>query len=244
LTVRAGDHVLEIQSGGSAKSKKIRVSANGKYSERMTFPEAGIRGGLRISTYPTVGRITIDGIPRGPAPVRVTDLAPGAHTLVVDTPLGTQEQDVVVQSGRVSELVVPTAAWVNVTAPYELKVLENGRVLGTVGRASLMVRPGRHYFEFVNQPLGLKLRQYVDAAPGQSVTVPLELPVGMMNLYADQAAEVYVDGQKVGETPLSSLAVPLGMHDVVFRDARYGEVRYTVSVTLAAPVNLNVTFRK
>jgi hypothetical protein len=244
LSVRAGEHVLEIQSGGSAKSKKIEISANGKYTERMTFPEAGVRGGLRISTYPTNGRITIDGIPRGPAPVRVTDLTPGTHTLVVDTPLGAQEQDVVVQSGRVAELAVPTASWINVTAPYELRVSEAGRLLGTVGRAPLMVRPGRHYFEFLNQALGLKIRQYVDTAPGQSVAVPVELPVGMMNLFADQAADVYLDGQKMGETPLASLQVPLGTHEVIFRHARYGEVRYTVSVTLAAPVNLDVKFTK
>jgi hypothetical protein len=174
----------------------------------------------------------------------VTDLTPGTHTLVVETPLGAQEQDVVVQSGRVSQLAVPTASWIKVTAPYELKVSESGRMLGTTGRNPVMVPPGRHSFEFGNQPLGLKLRQYVDAAPGQLVMVPLELPVGMMNLFADQAAEVYVDGQKVGETPLASLPVPLGSHEIVFRHAKYGEVRYTVSVTLAAPVNLNVTFRR
>ncbi len=244
LTLRAGGHLLEVQSGGSAKSKKLTIQANGKITEKMTFPEAGERGGLRISTYPTTGRITLDGVPRGDAPVRVTDLSPGTHTLVVETALSVQEQDVVVQPGRVSPLAVPTASWLQVVAPYELRVFENGRALGTTGRAPVMVPPGRHNFEFVNQSLGLKLRQYVDAAPGQVVLVPLELPFGMMNLFADQTAEVFVDGHPVGQTPLSSLSVPLGAHDVVFRHATYGEVRYTVSVTLAAPVRLSVAFRR
>jgi hypothetical protein len=31
---------------------------------------------------------------------------------------------------------------------------------------------------------------------------------------------------------------------VVFRHPKYGEVRYTVSVTLAAPVRLSVAFRR
>jgi hypothetical protein len=96
----------------------------------------------------------------------------------------------------------------------------------------------------VNQDLGLKLRHYVDAVPGQVVTVPVDLPTGMINLFSDQPAEVYVDGEKVGESPLSSLQVALGPHEVVARNARYGEVRYTVRVTLAAPVQLRVTFRK
>ena len=244
LTLRAGEHLLEVQSGGSAKSKKLTIQANGKITEKMTFPEAGERGGLRISTYPTTGRITLDGVPRGDAPVRVTDLSPGTHTLVVETALSVQEQDVIVQPGRVSLLAVPTASWLKVTAPYDLRVFENGRALGTTGSAPVMVPPGRHNFEFVNQSLGLKLRQYVDAAPGQLVLVPLELPVGMMNLFADQTAEVFVDGHPVGQTPLSALSVPLGPHDVVFRHAKYGEVRYTVSVTLAAPVRLSVAFRR
>ncbi|HEX7485943.1 MAG TPA: PEGA domain-containing protein [Vicinamibacterales bacterium] len=244
LTLRAGEHLLEIQSGGSAKSKTISISAHGKLAEKMTFPDAGERGGLRISTYPTTGRITIDGVPRGPAPVKVTDLTPGTHTMVVETPLGTQEEDVVVQPGRVSQLAVPTASWVKVTAPYELRVYEAGRMFGTTGKAPVMVPPGRHYVEFSNPALGLKLRQFIDAVPGQLVVVPIELPAGTMNLFADRAAEVYVDGQKVGDTPLTSLSVPLGSHEVVFRNATYGEVKYTVAVTLAAPVRLNVTFRK
>jgi len=244
LTLRAGDHLAELQVGGSARSMTISVKPRERLTEKMTFPEAGERGGLRISTYPTTANITIDGVPHGAAPVRVTDLMPGTHTLAVETPLGAQEQDVVVQAGRVSQLAVPTASWIKVAAPYELQVFEAGRMFGTTGSAPVMVPPGRHHFEFVNQALGLKLRQYVDAAPGQLAMVPLELPIGMMNLYSDQTAEVYVDGQKVGETPLPSLPVPLGSHEVVFRHPKYGDVRYTVSVTLVAPVQLKITFRK
>jgi len=120
------EHLLEVQSGGSAKSKTVTVGANQKISERMTFPEAGERGGLMITTYPSKGKITVDGVPRGDAPVKVTDLSPGTHTLLVETSFGEQEQDVVVQSGRVSQLSVPTVSWIKVTAPFELTVYENG----------------------------------------------------------------------------------------------------------------------
>jgi hypothetical protein len=244
LLLRTGQHLLELQIGGSAKSKTIVVGRDGKLTERMTFPEAGARGGLRITTYPTAARVSIDGTPRGEAPLKVTDLSPGSHSLLLETPLGAQEQEVIVEAGKVGSVAVPTAAWIRVTAPYELKVLEGGRVLGTTGSAPVMVPPGGHHFEFVNQALSLKLRQYVDAPAGALTVVPLELPLGMMNLYADQAAEVWVDGHRAGDTPLASLATPLGSHEVVFRHAKYGEVRYTVMVTLAAPVELKVTFRK
>lgn len=244
MKLTAGPHELELQVGGSASKKTVTVAAKRTLTEKFTFPEAGARGGLMITTAPLKGRVSIDGGLRGDAPVRVTDLQPGTHTLMVETPLGVQEQDVVVQPGRVSQLSVPTASWLKVNAPYELKILEDNRLLGTTAKGPVMVPPGRHTFDFQNQAVGLKMRQFVDAPAGQTITVPLDLPTGMINLSADQPADVYVDGEKVGQTPLVSFQVPLGSHEVVFRHPKYGEVRYTVAVTLAAPVNLNVTFQK
>jgi hypothetical protein len=244
LRLQPGKHLVEVQTGGSAKTRTIDVQARAELTETFTLPEAGARGGFRITTYPSPGRITIDGKFRGEAPLKVTDLTPGTHTLVVETKLGTQEQDVVVQSGAVLQLAVPTASWVKVNTSIGLDVVEDGRVLGNTASGPVLIRPGRHPLEFANKELGLKLRHFIDAVPGQVVTVPLEIPNGMINVYADQTAEVFVDGEKVGETPVPSLQLPLGPHDVVLRHPKYGEVRYSVRVTLVAPVNLSVTFRK
>jgi hypothetical protein len=244
LRLQPGDHQVEVQLGGSARSRHIKVRDRGETTETFTLPEAGARGGFRITTYPSAGRITIDGTYRGDAPLKVTDLEPGTHTLVVETNLGAQEQDVIVRPGAVLQLAVPTASWVKADAPFDLTVLEDGRMLGNTASGPVLIRPGRHNLEFVNKELGVKLRQFIDAAPSQIVTAPLELPTGMMNVYADQAAEVFVDGERVGETPLPSLQLPLGAHDVVVRHPKYGEVRFAVRVTLAAPVNLSVTFRR
>jgi hypothetical protein len=244
LRLQPGEHEVEVQIGGSARSKKITVKAQADMTETFILPEAGQRGGFRITTSPSPGRIIIDGKYRGDAPLKITDLAPGLHTLAVETKLGTQEQDVVVQPGSVRALAVPTASWVKVNAPFDLNVLEDGRLLGSTASGPVLIRPGRHNLEFANKEVGLKLRQFIDAAPGQVLTVPLELPTGMMNVYADLTAEVFVDGKNVGSTPLSSLQLPLGPHDVVLNHPQYGDVRYSVRVTLAAPVHLSVTFRK
>ena len=236
LRLQPGEHEIEIQAGGSARSKKIQVQAHAETTETFVLPEAGARGGFRITTYPLPGRITIDGKYRGDAPLKITDLSPGAHTLVVETKLGTQEQDVVVRAGAVLQLAVPTASWVKANAPFDLDVLEGGRMLGNTASGPVLIRPGRHSLEFASKDLGLRLRQSIEAAPGQVVTAPLELPTGMMNVYADLTADVVVDGKKVGETPLPDLRLPVGPHDVVLRHPNYGEVRYSVRVTLTAPV--------
>ena len=244
LRLPPGEHQVEVQIGGSARSRNIRVQAQADTTEKFVLPEAGGHGGFRITTYPSPGRITIDGKYRGDSPLTITDLEPGTHTLAVETTLGVQEQDVVVRTGAVVQLAVPTASWVTVKAPFDLNVLEDGRLLGNTASGPVLVRPGRHNLEFANKDLGVKLRQFIDVALGQVMTVPLELPTGMANVDADLTAEVFVDGEKAGETPLSSLTLPLGPHEIVLRHPKYGELRYSVRVTLAAPVRLSVTFRK
>ena len=56
-------------------------------------------------------------------------------------------------------------------------------------------------------------------------------------------AEVLVDGNRVGETPIGSIAVPIGTHEVVFRHPELGERRMTVTVTTGEPVKVGVDLR-
>ena len=64
-----------------------------------------------------------------------------------------------------------------------------------------------------------------------------------MNLNASPWAEVFIDGQRVGETPIGNLTVALGSHEVLFRNPQLGEKRQSISVTLAAPVRLSVDMK-
>ena len=243
-TLRAGSHRLEVQDGGALQSKTIQVVARERLAERLTFAGSQDRGGLSITTYPATGRVSLDGVARGTAPVNLADLTPGSHVIVVETPLGSQTQDVTVQAGKLLPVTVQTVSWVRVEAPYDLEVSEDGHQLGTTGRATVVVSPGHHHLEFTNASLGLKLRQAVDTEPGTLSTVPLELPMGTMNLTSDQPSEVSVDGQAIGNTPVSGLTVSLGRHEVAFQHPKYGRLVYSVSATLAGPVRLNATFKK
>ena len=243
-TLREGPHRLEVQSGGALESKTVQVEARKRLAERLTFPGSQDRGGLSITTYPVAGRISVDGIARGTSPVSVADLAPGSHLIVIETPLGLQTQDVTVEAGKLLRVTAQTVSWVKVEAPYDLDVSEDGRPLGTTGRAAVVVSPGHHRLEFSNTGLGLKLRQAVDTEPGKLITVPLDLPTGTLNLTSDQPADVAVDGQSVGSTPVSGLTVPLGKHEIAFQNPTYGKLVYSVSATLAGPVRLKASFKK
>jgi hypothetical protein len=244
ITLRRGSHKLEVQNGGALQTMVVEVRAGQRTTEWLEFPGVQDRGGLSISTYPAVGRVTVDGVPRGPAPVKIAGLKPGVHVVEVETPMGSQSQDVMVEAGKLLQVQVQTASWVKVDAPYDLEVSEDGRKLGTTGHSAVALSPGRHHLEFVNESLGLKLKQAVDARPGELTTVPLDLPMGTLNVTADAPAQVSIDGQVVGGTPLSGLAVPLGRHQIVAENADEGRLVFEVTVTLAAPVRITASFRK
>jgi serine/threonine-protein kinase len=72
----------------------------------------------------------------------------------------------------------------------------------------------------------------------------IDVPKGSVALNAAPWADVWVDGERLGETPIGNVSLPIGNHDVVFRHPELGEQRHTVTVTLNGPARLSVDMRK
>ncbi len=134
----------------------------------------------------------------------------------------------------------PLAGWISVKLPFALEIYEGGRMLGTTVADRVMLAAGTHNLEFVNQTLGLRLAKTINIQAGRVNTLSLEIPNGTVNLNATPWAEVFIDGQRVGETPIGNLSVPVGPHEIVFRHPQFGERRHAVSVTAGVPVRLSV----
>ena len=79
-------------------------------------------------------------------------------------------------------------------------------------------------------PLGYREQRAVQVTAGQTSDVRLEWPRGSMAINAIPWAEVFVDATRVGETPIGSIAVPIGAHEVLFRHPELGERRLSVTV--------------
>ena len=47
-----------------------------------------------------------------------------------------------------------------------------------------------------------------------------------MALNALPWAEVWIDGESIGETPIGKVSVPIGWHEIVFRHPELGEKRF------------------
>jgi len=122
--------------------------------------------------------------------------------------------------------------------------LENKQLMGTSRVDRIMATAGKHDLEIVNDALGFRDTRTVNVSPGQVSTITLDWPKGSMALNALPWAEVFVDGQRVGETPVGNLSVPIGTHEVVFRHPELGEQRYNATVTLSQTARLSADMRK
>jgi PEGA domain len=69
-------------------------------------------------------------------------------------------------------------------------------------------------------------------------------PKGTAHFNAVPWAEVWLEGTKLGDTPLAGIQVPLGTRDFVFKHPQYGEKRITVTVRGNGPSNITHDFTK
>ena len=116
-------------------------------------------------------------------------------------------------------------------------------MLGGAGERIRMTA-GRHQIELVNEDTGFRSIRTVDVVPGKVTTVGIDAPAaGLVNLNAAPWAELWIDGRRVGETPLANLSVPAGEHEVVFRHPQLGEKRQVFRVIPGARLRLSVEMK-
>jgi hypothetical protein len=253
VTLKAGVHALELRGDGPARLMPITMTAGAQASQYIELPtRASSVGDLRVRTEPAGAHVSVDGLPRGTSPVTVAQLTPGEHAVLIEHEQGSVTQVVTIEAGITASLLVPlgtpaappVSGWIAVTAPADVQVLENSRLIGTSQSDRLVVSAGRHDIEIRNETLGYRAARVVQVSPGKVTPMKIDFPKGTIALNAVPWAEVWVDGEKVGDTPIGNLSVTLGPHDIVFRHPELGEQHHAVTVTLLSPSRLSVDLRK
>jgi hypothetical protein len=252
ITIAAGAHILELRRG-VPRVIPLNVAAGAEVTQYLEFAEVPAVGQLSIQSEPAGAKVFVDGSERGVAPLTVADLAPGQHEVVLQSEAGTVKHTVAVQGGATASLVVPIGApaaagpvsgWLSIRAPFRVDILEAGRLIGSSEADRLMLAAGRHELELVNETLGYRTTRVVQVPPGKTAPLALDLPRGIVSINATPWAEVWIDGERAGETPLANLKVAIGPHEFVFRHPQFGEKRHAVSVTLGAPVRVSVDMKQ
>jgi serine/threonine protein kinase len=253
IQLKPGRHVVELVTDAEVRTIPITITAGGEVSQFIEIARtASALGELQIRTEPPGAQVTVDGRVLGKSPLTAEGLSAGQHTVVVENELGPVTQRVTIEAGTTASLVVPMATaprnavsgWIAVSAPVDVQLYENQRLLGSSQTDRIMVPVGRHEVELVNEALGYRASKIVNVGPGQTANIRLDLPKAPMALNAIPWAEAWVDGERVGETPIGSVQVSIGPHEVVFRHPELGERRVITTVTLAGPAKVSVDMRK
>ena len=253
VALKPGPHSLEVRGDGAPRLMPVTITAGQQITQYLELPKVTAAvGQLNVRTEPAGARVSVDGLARGTSPVTIAELTPGEHTVVLESDFGSVKHTVTIEAGITGSLVVPLSApegapvsgWISVSSPAEVQLFEGKRLLGSSQSDRLMVSAGRHEIELVSEALGYRAVRTVQVSPGRVSSVKVDFPKGTIALNALPWAEVWVDGEKIGETPIGNLQLTIGTHDVLFRHPDLGEQRHKATISLTTPARLSVDMRK
>ena len=210
--------------------------------------EPPTRARLVIRSDPAGAQVSVDGRAQGVAPVTLSSVAPGDHTIILKQNGAEIRHTAHVDPGATVSIVVPLVAaasgWVAVASPVEVDVFEDGALVGTSRSRQIMLSAGPHRLEFVNDDLEYHNVQQVNVSGGQVERVVVTVPHTTLQLNALPWAEVWVDGISVGETPIGNLSFPIGRHEFVFRHPQLGEKTIVATLKAGAPARVTADLRR
>lgn len=264
LELTEGAHTLDVTHDGTTRHIPLTLAAGTVTAHSLEFaaPAAvAADAAIEIRSDPAGGRVVVDGIARGTTPVVVPGLTSGRHEVQVSGPFRTVTRTVNLAPRQQLLLVVTPArsaateperpsraasdtGYVAIQSPIVLRVVRNGDFVGTSEDARLSLPAGEHVIGLENESVGYRDVRTVQVAAGKVTSVPVTLPNGAISINARPWAEVFVDGQRIGETPVSQYALPVGIHEVVFRHPELGERTVSVVVKLGATGRAFTDFTK
>jgi PEGA domain-containing protein len=259
MSVAPGEHTFELLLDGRRKPLVAVARAGAAVVHHIEFdvgPEAPKSASLTIKTDPARLRVLVDGVARGVSPLTINDVKAGTHEVQVVGTSGTLKRKVEIAAGESASVIIstpargstspssPAAGWLSVSSPVTLQVIEGKEIVGTTASAKMMLPAGKHDLLLSNDVLGFAERRTIHVGAGSTSKLTVDLPDAPLSINAVPWAEVWIDGVRVGETPIGNRAVRIGVHEVVFRHPEFGERRQNVTVTLTSRARVSVDMRK
>ena len=273
LELSEGSHALDVSLDGATRHVPLSLAGGTITAHSFEFaPPAEpttADAAIEIRSDPAGGRVLVDGVARGSTPIVVTGLTAGRHEVQVGGPFRTVTRTVTLAARQQAMLVVTPArtptppsrdsrdarderssrasadtGYVSIQSAIPMRVVRNGDFVGTSEDARLSLPAGHQVIGLENESVGFRDVRTVEVIPGKITQVAVALPNGEISINARPWAEVFVDGNRVGETPVSQLSLPLGIHEIVFRHPDLGERRVAVVVKIGATGRAFADFTK
>jgi hypothetical protein len=131
---------------------------------------------------------------------------------------------------------------VAVSSRIPVDVLVKGRRIGTSDGGQIVLASGVHRLELVNRRFNYRDVVSVRVEPGGLTSHTVKLPYGSVRVETTPGAEIWIEGQRMGEAPLDDLAVPIGTREVIVRNSDRRERRQPVEVRVGEVAVVNAEF--
>jgi hypothetical protein len=237
----AGDHVVEVKKDGFPSWRQtVNVPAGQQVKVAATFG-AATNSSLRvISNEPDV-EIFVDGESKGKAPVSIQSIKPGEHIVGGrKTRFKPMEQTVRVAPGENSivsfrmEVAPPDRPRASLKVQSQVpnaEVFVDGSSLGRAPIDRNDLDPGKHYI-VVHKDGFTDFKREVVLLENQSITMVADLSAtGTVRvLSSPEGAEVKIDGELIGHTPVQRDAVASGDHIVEFKMKGFFDHKETMKI--------------
>lgn len=254
-----GPHIVEVRKPPATPWKQTvyvvagqRTKVSAQLAATLTTVKKG--GAVKVLSTVSGAEVYLDGKLVGVTPADLVDIPPGEHLIEVKAKgYNPKEQRVTVNTGTadilkfelapVAQVGPATTGRIKVVSPVpEARVFIDGAAVGTAP-VDKEVAAGEHFI-VVEQTGYAKFEQKVAVEAGQTVTVPANLKsVGKVRfLSSPEGAEVVVNGQSIGKTPLTQ-DIDAGTHVVTVRLSGYYDYEEQVTLKGGETINVNPTLR-
>ena len=241
--VSAGDHVIEVRKDGVPPWRQnVTVLSGQQVKVSAIFGAAGAgNGSLRVVASEPDAQIFVDGEDKGRSPAALPSIQPGDHVVEArKTKFKSVQQTVHIVAGQNAlaqlqmELAPPdrprATLKVQSTVP-NAEVFVDGSSLGRAPVDRSDLDPGKHYI-VVHRDGYTDFKREVILIEGQPVALVADLSAtgAVRVLSTPEGAEVRIDGELVGKTPVSHDQIPSGDHIIEFRLKGYFDHKETMKV--------------
>jgi hypothetical protein len=257
LTLAAGTYQVRVTSpAGQERTLDITINAGQSGVQQIEWapvPAAASvpsSGSLQIQTDPPGQAVFVDDVRRGLSPITVPNLAAGEHRLVVAGEAGSYRRTITINAGETLSVVVAphapavSAGFLRVSSPILVQLRANGDLVGNSDSDRVMLAAGEHDIEISNEALGFARTQRVRVSAGRTAEINVAVPNGQLSINAVPWAEVWLNGERLGDTPLANISTPIGTYRVTFRHPQFGEKQATVTVTARGTARLGIDMRQ
>ncbi len=250
-----GAHVVEVSKPPAVPWKQTVYVKAGQRTKITAELRASIQqaegGNVRVIVNIADAEVWVDGVSHGKQPVDIKGLAPGMHIVEARAPgHDAKEERVTVNAGSATIVKLdlqpstgPTGVIKVVSSAPEATVFIDG---ASVGFAPLEkeVSAGEHFVSVERQGFA-KFERKINVEAKQTFLVTAELrAVGAVRfLSTPEAAEVFLDGERIGRTPLVKDDIAVGDHLVSFRLDGHRDFDQAVNVDGGRMVIVNAPLR-